>query len=275
MQHDFEGAEAVLYVRNDTVVRRLKKAAAARTVRMKPRDVLLSLYHANLVSILEISPDGDMHMECMQSSLQKHMCAGQRGSAAAKFKIARQVSSGLRHLHMHDMQHEHLCPNNILLAWRHGELHVKICDFYNECTGCHRTAAYVVPEVVLLQAAEVTAAADVWAFACCLVFLEGAEPFAGFEHAPAILLYLGQHLCVAFQELCTVTPFSLHDCAYAPARHIVRSMWADILRLVFVPQASRISNQQLQLRLDALQAAPVPTHTKHPARNVLARLNFD
>jgi len=274
MQHDFEGAEAVLYVRNGIVVRRLKKAAAARTLRMKPRDALLSLCHANLVRILEISPDGDMHMECMQTSLQRHILAGQRCSAAAKLKIARQTSSGLRHLHMLDMQHEDLCPNNILLAWRHGELPVKPCDFYNELTGCNRTAAYAAPEVVLWPAADVTAAADVWAFACCLLFLEGAEPFAGFEHAPAILLYLGQHLCVAFQELCTVTPFSLHDCAYAPARHLARSMWADILRLVFVPQASRISSQQLQLRLDALQAAPVPTNTKHPARSVLARLNF-
>ncbi len=78
MQHDFEGVETVLYVRNGTVVRRLKKTAVARTVRMKPRDALLSLCHANLVRILEISPDGDMHMECMQLSLQKHMCAEQR-----------------------------------------------------------------------------------------------------------------------------------------------------------------------------------------------------
>jgi hypothetical protein len=84
MQHDFEGAEAVLYVRNGIVVRRLKKAAAARTLRMKPRDALLSLCHANLVRILEISPDGDMHMECMQTSLQRHIRAGQRCSAAAK-----------------------------------------------------------------------------------------------------------------------------------------------------------------------------------------------
>jgi hypothetical protein len=65
MQHDFEGAETVLYVRNGTVVRRLKKAPSARTVRMKASDALLSLCHANLVRILQISPDGEMHMEGM------------------------------------------------------------------------------------------------------------------------------------------------------------------------------------------------------------------
>jgi hypothetical protein len=113
----------------------------------------------------------------------------------------------------------------------------------------------------------------VWAFACCLLFLEGAEPFAGFEHAPAILLYLGQHLCVAFQELSTITQFSLHDCAYGPARHIAKSMWADILGHVFVPQASRISSGQLRLSLDALQPA-LAAPSKHRARPALARLNF-
>jgi serine/threonine protein kinase len=272
MQHDFEGAEALLYVRNGTVLRRLKKTATARTVRMKPSGALLSLCHANLVRILQVSPDGDIHMECMQLSLQKHVRAGQPCSAALKLVIARNVSSGQRHLHMLDMQHEDLCPNNILLAWTHGQLHVKLCDFYNERTGCSRTAAYAAPEVVLLHASEVTAAADVWAFACCLLFLEGAEPFAGFEHAPAILLYLGQHLCVAFQERCTVTPFSLHDCAYGPARHLATSMWADILRLVFVPRVSRMSSEQLHRTLDALQAAP--EHAKRRARSALARLNF-
>jgi serine/threonine protein kinase len=201
------------------------------------------------------------------------MLAGQTCSAGAKLRIARHVSSGLQHLHQHDMQHEDLCPNNILLAWRHGQMQVKLCDFYNEHTGCNRTAAYAAPEVVLLPAADVTAAADVWAFACCLLFLEGAEPFAGFEHAPAILLYLGQHLCVAFQELCTVTQFSLHDCAYAPARHIAQSMWADILGHVFIPQAARMSSSQLQLSLDALQRLPAAP-SKRPARPVLARLNF-
>jgi serine/threonine protein kinase len=131
MQHDFEGAEAVLYVRNGTVVRRLKKAPSPHTVRMKAIDALLSLCHANLVRILQISPDGEMHMEGMQVSLQRHMLAGQTCSVGAKLRIARHVSSGLQHLHQHDMQHEDLCPNNILLAWRHGQMHVKLCDFYN------------------------------------------------------------------------------------------------------------------------------------------------
>jgi serine/threonine protein kinase len=270
MLHDFEGAQALLYVRDGTVIRRLKKQPSSSNVRMKPRDVLLSLQHDNLVRILQISPDGDMHMECMQVSLQRHMPAGHACSDSVKLSVARDVASGLRHLHMRDLQHEDLCPNNILLAWKHGHMHVKLCDFYNEHTGASRTAAYAAPEVVLLHASDVTPAADVWAFACCVLFMEGAEPFAGFEHAAAIYLYLGQHLCVAFQDVCAVHKFALRECAYAPAQHIADSMWAEILASIFVPLELRLSSLQLQLRLDALHAAP-----KQPApRAVLKRLNF-
>ena len=271
MQHKYEGAQALVYVRNGTAIRRLKHTPSAQHVRMKGRDVLLSLCHANLVRILQIEPAGDMHLECMQVSLQRHMHAGHAASGSAKLSIARHVTSGLLHLHTRDLQHEDLCPNNILLAWQHGDMLVKLCDFYNEQTGCHRTAAYAAPEVVLLHAQDVTPAADVWALACCLLFMEGAEPFAGFEHAAAILLYLGKHLCVAFQERSAVTQFSLHDCAYAPARHIAHSMWADILRHVFVPAAARLTTLQLQLKLDALQA---PTK-RQPPRPALRRINFD
>ena len=271
MQHRYEGAQALIYVHRGTAIRRLKATPSAQRARMKCRDVLLSLSHANLVRILQIDPDGDMHMECMQVSLQTHMRARETCSASTKLAIARHVTSGLQHLHVRGLQHEDLCPSNILLAWRHGEMHVKLCDFYNEQTGCSRTAAYAAPEVVLLPAADVTAAADVWALACCLLFMEGAEPFAGFEHASAILLFLGQHLCVAFQERETVSRFSLHDCAYAPARHIAHSMWADILRNVFTPQAARLTAQQLLLGLDALQA---PRKTQ-PPRPALRRINFD
>ena len=271
MQHRYEGAQALIYVRNGTVLRRLKQTPSAQRARMKRSDVLLSLCHANLVRILQISPDGDMHLECMQVSLQKHMPPGHASSDSVKLSIARHVTSGLLHLHTRDLQHEDLCPSNILLAWQHGNMLVKLCDFYNEQTGCSRTAAYAAPEVVQLHAQDVTAAADVWALACCLLFMEGAEPFAGFEHASAIFLFLGQHLCVAFQERSTVTHFNLHDCAYAPARHIAHSMWADILRNVFTPQASRLTTQQLQAELDALQARP----KDHPPRAALRRINFD
>ena len=267
----YEGAQTLIYVRNGQAIRRLKHTAEARGLRMKARDVLLSLCHANLVRILQIEPGGDMHMECMQTSLQRHVRAGHAPSGSAKLSIARHVTSGLQHLHSRDLQHEDLCPNNILLAWTHGEMLVKLCDYYNERSGCHRTAAYAAPEVVCLHAADVTAAADVWALACCLLFMEGAEPFAGFEHAASVLLYLGQHLCVAFQERSTVTQFTLHDCAYAPARHIGHSMWADVLARVFVPAASRLTAQQLQHKLSALLDAP----KRHPPRAALRRINFD
>jgi serine/threonine protein kinase len=273
MQHDYEGTQALIYVRNGQAIRRLKKTPSAHSLRMKPRDVLLSLCHANLVQILQISPDGDLHLELMQVSLQRHMQAGQTCSASTKLNIASHVTRGLAYLHLRGLQHEDLCPNNILLAWKHGDMQVKLCDFYNEHTGCNRTAAYAAPEVVLHHAADVTAAADVWALGCCVLFMEGAEPFAGFEHPAAILLYLGQHLCVAFQERSTVSHFSLHDCAYGPAKHIAGSMWAGLLASVFVPEASRLSSADVQQRLDAL--APQALAPKRPhARCVLARLNF-
>ena len=52
---------------------------------------------------------------------------------------------------------------------------------------------------------------------------------------------------------------------------IAQSMWADVLRDVFVPQASRLTTQQLQLKLDALHDAP----KKQPPRAALRRINFD
>jgi serine/threonine protein kinase len=270
MLHDFEGSQALVYVRNGSAVRRPKKTPAAQLVRTKAWHVLLSLSHPNLVRILNISTDGDMHMEPMQISLQGHMLRAHSCSASVKLDIARHVASALQYLHLHHMQHEDLCPNNILLAWQHGEMLVKLCDFYNEQAGCHRTAAYAAPEVVLLPARDVSAAADVWAFGCCVLFMEGAEPFAGFEHAAAILLHLGQHLCVAFLERSTVVPFTLHDCAYGPARHLAHSMWADVLADIFnKQQASRPSSLELQQRLLALRAP-----SKHGARRAPTRLDF-
>jgi serine/threonine protein kinase len=273
MQPVYEGAQALIYMRNGQAIRRLKHPPAARRLRAKASDVLLSLCHANLVRILHISPDGDMHMECMQVSLQRHMQRGHACTDSCKLSIASHVTRGLQHLHARNLQHEDLCPNNILLAWRHGDMLVKLCDFYNEHTGCNRTAAYAAPEVVLRRPADVTAAADVWALGCCVLFMEGAEPFAGFEHAAAILHHLGQHLCVAFRERATVSHFSLHDCAYAPAKHLARSMWADVLASVFVPEACRLSTPDLEHRLDALLPHALAPKRPH-ARSALARLNF-
>jgi hypothetical protein len=122
---------------------------------------------------------------------------------------------------------------------------------------------------VLLPARDVTPAADVWAFGCCLLFMEGAEPFAGFEHAAAILLHLGKHLCVAFRQRSLVLPFTLHDCAYGPARHLAHGMWADVLADIFRPQASRPTSLELQQRLHALRAP-----SKHAAPRAPTRLDF-
>ena len=136
-------------------------------------------------------------------------------------------------------------------------------------------------------------AADVWAFACCLLFLEGVEPFHGFDEDPAKLFYLARHQCVAFREGGAFKPFALADCAYAPARHIGQTAWAPILAAAFVPQAARLSSPQLCDRLallhphapDTPNAPDTPTapdtphahaHAKHAHthRAPLRRLNF-
>ena len=105
-------------------------------------------------------------------------------------------------------------------------------------------------------------AADVWAFACCLLFLEGVEPFHGFDEDPAKFFYLALHQCVVFREGTVFKRFALCDCAYAPARHIGQTAWADILAAAFVPQAARLSSPQLCDRLAAL-CSPHAPHAPH------------
>ncbi len=103
---EFEGREAQVYLRDGVAIRRLRCTSAR--IRMKPPHALLALDHPNLVRILQIALDGDIHMQCMQISLQKHMCPGHSCSGLVKLDVARHVTSGLRHLHTHNMQHEDL-----------------------------------------------------------------------------------------------------------------------------------------------------------------------
>ena len=269
---EFEGREAQVYVRNGVAIRRLRCTSAP--TRMKPSHALLALDHPNLVRILLITLDGDMHMQCMQVSLQRHMCPGHACSGPVKLSVARHVTSGIRHLHTHSMQHEDLCPNNVLLAWRHGVMEVRLCDFYSERCGIHRTPAYAAPEVVRGPAEDVTCAADVWAFACCVLFMEGAEPFRGFEDSLAVFFYVATHSAVGFKEDGELKQFSLQHCEYGPARHIGLSMWAPVLSLMFVPEHARLSSQQLHERLGMLEA-PAADLSKAPSpRQALKRLNF-
>jgi hypothetical protein len=67
---------------------------------------------------------------------------------------------------------------------------------------------------------------------------------------------------VAFREDGACIPFSLTDCAYAPARHMGQTAWADILAGAFAPEPRRLSSQQLCGKLHALHATHAP-HTPH------------
>ena len=259
-----EGSQARVFLLGGIAVRRLKRRSAAAA--MTPPQQLLDLpQHPNVVRLFAVDiHSGDICMEAMAVSLQQHITLSRQPfDFPDKLHIARSAAQGLRHLHAHGMDHGDLCPANILLAWPaspHGEAQVKLCDFYNARTGTARTAAYAAPEVVTSPPSTMCAA-DVWAFACCLLFLEGVQPFLGFED-PAVLYYLGVHACVAFKEDGACKPFSLDACAYAPARHIGQTAWTDILAAAFVPEPRRLSSLQLCAKLHALQAAHA-THTPH------------
>ena len=245
-----EGREAtVLLLANGTAVRRLKHRSAG--VHMKESTKLLRVsQHPHLVCISRIE-SGDIYMEAMAVSLQAHSPSANTFSFHDKLCIARSVALGVAHLHGHAMDHGDLCPANVLLAHPNGELQVKLCDFYNQHTGTRRTAAYSAPEVVRAPQ-HVMRAADVWALACCLLFLEGVEPFHGFEEDQAKLFYLGLNQCVAFNDRGVFRPFMLQDCLYAPARHVGRSAWRDILAGAFVPEPSRLTSHEICEKLATL-----------------------
>jgi serine/threonine protein kinase len=300
-----EGSEARVFLQPDgTAVRKLRRRSAAAGLRA-PQQLLNISRHPNVVRIFAVdSATGDICMEAMAVSLQRHV----RQQHAPlpfppKLHSAASVAQGLRPLHAHGMDHGDLCPANVLLAWPagtsnrpHAEMRVNLCDFYNARTGTARAAAYAAPEVVTSppttpthgcsSTAATMCAADVWAFACCLLFLEGAQPFRGFDEDPAVLFYLGLHGCVAFRENGECKPFLLAACAYGPARHIGRTPWAGILARAFLPEPRRLSSQELcaaLLKLQVVQAPHTPqathaprTHTppKTHARPPLKRLNF-
>ena len=115
--------------------------------------------------------------------------------------------------------------------------------------------------------------ADVWAFACCLLFLEGVDPFHGFDEDPAKLFYVALHNCVAFRDAGTVQRFTLDDCAYAPARHVGRSAWRDILATAFVPEPARLTSQDLCDKLSAISSPPSPSRKARPVRVPMKRIN--
>jgi serine/threonine protein kinase len=284
---NLEGSEArVFLLPGGIAVRKLKHRSSA-TAMTDPQKLLQISKHPNVVRIFSIE-NGDIHMEAMHVSLQENMPAVPPYSFPCKLHIAHSVAQGLRHLHSHGMEHGDLCPANILLAWQactpaafktdtHGEMQVKLCDFYNEHTGTNRTAAYAAPEVVRCTPRTMPAA-DVWAFACCLLFLEGVQPFNGFEEDPAVLYYLAVNGCVAFIKDAAVMQFTLHDCAYAPARHIGQTAWAHILAGAFAPEPTRFTSQQLCDSLAPLHAhahTHSPPKTEQRKRAALRRLNFN
>ena len=267
----FEGSQARVFLRADgSAMRKLKRRGGPSAMKA-PAQLLHISQHPNVVRIFAID-NGDICMEAMHVSLQKHMPPGQTYNFHVKLHIALAIAHGIHHLHAHGMDHGDLCPSNILLAWKHGEMLVKLCDFYNERTGISRTAAYAAPEVVR-SPPRTMCAADLWAFACCLLFLEGVEPFHGFDEDQAKLFYLALHDCVAFREDGVFKQFRLQDCAYTPARHIVGTAWADILAAAFVPEPARLTSRQLLDKLSMLRAPPVPQKKTQSTRAPFKNMN--
>ena len=267
----FEGSQARVFLRADgSAMRKLKRRGGPSAMKA-PAQLLHISQHPNVVRIFAID-NGDICMEAMHVSLQKHMPPGQTYNFHVKLHIALAIAHGIHHLHANGMDHGDLCPSNILLAWKHGEMLVKLCDFYNERTGISRTAAYAAPEVVR-SPPRTMCAADLWAFACCLLFLEGVEPFHGFDEDQAKLFYLALHDCVAFREAGVFKQFKLQDCAYAPARRIGGTAWADILAAAFVPEHARLSSRQLLDKLSMLRAPPVPLKKTQSPRTPFKHLN--
>ena len=259
-----QGSEATVFLMRDGVaVRRPRHPNAS--LAMKERDALLLVsQHPNLVRILSIE-NGVIHMERMHVSLQRHLPAGQAKACPfhIKLHIALAVAQGMHHLHTHGMDHGDICPSNILLACTPGKMPVKLCDFYSENNGIRRTAAYASPEVVIAPK-RTMCPADVWALACCILFLEGVEPFSGFQEDHAKFFYLGLHQCVAFQEADGPKQFRLQDCEHAPARHIGGTLWAHMLHGMFAPEALRPTSQQVLDRLRKMRALK----TRVPLRRV-------
>lgn len=265
----FQGSEAVVLVMADGIVVRTPKRRDAAAAMKASADLLHVSQHPHLVRISSID-NGVMYMECMRTSLQNHW-PRRPYPFHAKLSLALAIAQGLCHLHAHGMDHGDLCPANVLLAWPRGQMQAKLSDYYAKNTGCRRTAAYASPEVVRAPK-DVMCAADMWAFACCVLFLEGAQPFHGFAEDPAKLFYVAVHKCVAFRDGETIKQFKLDDCSYAPARHVGATAWRSILADAFAPEPSRLSSQQLCDRLAVLPTPPAPQLKTRPARVTLKRL---
>ena len=259
-----QGSEALVFLMQDGVAVRKPKHPAVACAMRESSDLLRISQHPNLVRILKIQ-DSVIYMERMQTSLQQHLPAGKTYSFHIKRHIALAIVHGMHHLHTHGLDHGDLCPSNILLTWTLGEMHVKLCDFFSKHSGIRRTAAYAAPEVVL-HPQDLMFAADVWAFACCILFLEGVEPFHGFDDDAAKLYYLGLHQCIAFKEDDACKQFKLQHCAYAPAKHIGDTVWAEMLADIFVPEASRMQSHEVLAKL--AQVASNKAKTRTPFRRL-------
>ena len=266
-----EGREAHVVLRADGVAMRTPKPSSALMVMKQSAKLLHVSQHPNVVRILSIQ-GRDIYMESMDASLQQHMPQGETFSFYTKLHVATSIARGMHHLHMNEMEHGDLCPANVLLAWKQDEMHVKLCDFYSEYTGIRRTAAYAAPEVVCCSP-QIMRPADVWAFACCLLFLEGVQPFHGFQDDVAKFFYLGLHSAVAFKDGDGIKKFTLQKCAYDPAKHLAESAWKDILANAFLPEPVRLSSQQLVDKLAVLQTNTDHPKNKHTHRVPLQRLN--
>jgi serine/threonine protein kinase len=268
----FQGSEAFVYLMSDGVAVRKPKRRDAAAAMKASADLLHVSQHPHLVRIYSIE-DGVIYMECMRVSLQKHRPPVKPYAFHIKLAVARAIAQGIHHLHTNNMDHGDLCPANVLLTWQQNKMQVKLSDFYNKNTGIRRTAAYAAPEVVRAPR-DIMCAADIWAFACCILFLEGVEPFHGFHEDPAKLFYVALHDCVAFKDGDVIKKFTLQKCAYEPARHLPETAWKDILANAFLSEPLRLSSQQLVDKLANLETQALHPKNTHTHRVPLKSLNF-
>ena len=161
---------------------------------------LMSLQHNNIVRYLDGFENAHFWFMvtefCVENDLHRH---NQMPEIEA-LNIGRQILNGLWYLHKNHFVHRDIKPGNI---FKDGRGFVKLADFgearlipLNEDSGkfdltqLSGTPAYMAPEC--LHKASVYPSADVWSFACVLIFLlTGQSPWAHCQTRMNVLFTLG------------------------------------------------------------------------------------
>jgi len=188
------GGNAVVWLGVDTKLNRrvaLKRASnneesgSARTRRLRREaEILAGLNHPNIVTLLDVEPDGDgvwLVMEYVElSSLDRQGVLPPTRAAA----IGAQVARALQAVHAARIVHGDVKPHNVLVG---DDDHAKLTDFgssdaaesevtVSDCTLVPGTPGYVAPEVADGQSP--SPASDVFSLGATLfAAVEGVSPY--------------------------------------------------------------------------------------------------